>query len=142
MIIVCCWIPASGKSHWARAFALKEWLPYFNPDLLCDMLFHIPWNPRYNTKDFTLQVVELWRKEHGMSPIIIDATFTTRKSRKALMERFPNDNIEWHFFDTPLEVCLERNVHRKNSVPESLIRSMFQTLERPSEKEAIYHIYH
>lgn len=110
--------------------------------MLSEMLFHNLWNSKYNTKEFLLKVVDLWRQEHGMSAIVIDATFTTRKSRKALMDRYPNDNIEWHFFDTPLEVCIERNVHRKNSVPESLIRSMFESLEKPTEKEATYHIYY
>lgn len=88
-----------------------------------------------------LDFVEVWRRRYGAEPIMIDGTFLTRKSRMRLREQFPNDNIEWHYFDTPVSVCLERNAHRKNSVPESVITSMAESLEKPTIKEATYHTF-
>lgn len=139
MIFATSGLPGSGKSKWARAYATTNAIPYFNADLLAEMLFNAPYNPKVNVKDLMLDFVEVWRRRYGADPIMIDWTFTTKASRKRLMDRFPNDNIEWHYFDTPLSVCIERNAHRKNSIPESVIASMDKSLEKPTLKEAIYH---
>jgi len=39
------------------------------------------------------------------------------------------------FFDTPLEVCLDRNSRRERVVPAAVVRDMARRLEPPSIEE-------
>lgn len=66
-----------------------------------------------------------------------DATHSTRKERKPYlrMARTAGADVEVLFFDTPLEVCLERNRRRERIVPEEAIRAMAAKLESPTTKE-------
>jgi hypothetical protein len=72
MILVTSGLPGSGKSKWARAYATTHAIPYFNADLLAEMLFNTPWNPKVNVKDLMLDFVEIWRSKYGSDPIMID----------------------------------------------------------------------
>ena len=89
-----------------------------------------------------LDFVELWKKKNNPCTIMFDATFTTKKSRQALMDRFPNDNIEWHFFDTPVDVCIDRDAHRKNIVGATVIKAMDSYLVKPTKEEVRNLIIH
>lgn len=142
MIIATCGLPGSGKSYWARAMATTKEIPYFNPDLFCEAIFNKPYNPEVNVKEYVLDFVEMWKKKNNPCTIVVDATFTTKKARQALMDRFPNDNIEWHFFDTPVEVCLQRDGLRKNMVGHTCISGMNSYLVKPTKEEVRNLIIH
>ena len=72
MIFATSGLPGSGKSKWARAYATTNAIPYFNADLLAEMLFNAPYNPKVNVKDLMLDFVEVWRRRYGADPIMID----------------------------------------------------------------------
>ena len=67
----------------------------------------------------------------------VDATSLTRKDRKFLLQiaRHYGCRAEALFFDTPLEVCLERNRNRQRIVPEDVIRMMAAKLKPPTTEE-------
>jgi predicted kinase len=67
----------------------------------------------------------------------IDATSLTRKDRKFFLKIAKQHGClaEAIFFDTPLDVCLERNRNRQRVVPEDVIRTMATKLAPPTEAE-------
>ena len=77
------------------------------------------------------------RLELGAAETYIDATNLTRRERRPYIKIAAayGCQAEAVFFDTPLEVCLERNRARQRNVPEEVLRMMATKLQIPSLKE-------
>ncbi len=73
----------------------------------------------------------------GRPVTYVDATHLTRKEREPYLRlaRPAEADVEILYFDTPLEVCLDRNRGRERVVPEEAIRAMAAKLEPPSAAE-------
>lgn len=68
--------------------------------------------------------------------IIWDQTNLTAKKRKQILSKVPDSYRKIAVFvDTPVNVALERNSKRSRTIPENIIKSMYMTLEPPTEDE-------
>jgi predicted kinase len=67
----------------------------------------------------------------------IDATNLTRKERRAYIKLgdLHGCRVEALFFDTPLDVCKERNRNRQRVVPEEAMDLLSSKLQVPSLEE-------
>ncbi len=77
------------------------------------------------------------RIEIGTPDSYVDATFLTAMHRAPFLKLAADHDCaaEALWFDTPLEVCLERNRDRARQVPEEVIRAMADKMEPPTEQE-------
>lgn len=126
-------LPASGKSTWAKNYCKEN--PNFrrlNKDDLREEFKDF--NPSRNwNKNFESQILEIQRKrgilfiENGFS-IIIDDTNFAEKHKNFWYEIAKKHNLEFEerYFDTPVDVCVDRDKHREKSVGEDVIRSMYK----------------
>jgi predicted kinase len=90
----------------------------------------------------TLRYLLIQRLEIHRPVTYVDATHLTRAERKPYIEiaREKNVEIEAVFFDTPLEVCLERNRQRARRVPEDVLVTMAAKLQPPNYDEGFSRI--
>lgn len=67
----------------------------------------------------------------------VDATNLTRRERRTYIKlgQFYDARVEAVFFDTPVEVCKERNRKRSRVVPDEAIDLMLSRLARPTVLE-------
>jgi calcineurin-like phosphoesterase family protein/predicted kinase len=80
------------------------------------------------------------RFEEGYTMVYADATHLNRASRKKLINALDLDTdieINCLFFNVPLDVAIERNEQRTGRalVPRSVIRRMYNQLEKPTHDE-------
>lgn len=104
-------------------------IPYFSKEnevfyLLCQAINNTLLPPSYDT---------VW----------VDATHLNHGSRNKLISNIYASNFEKIVFiciETPLDVCLERNATRdsRTRVPESAIKSMYESYKRPTLNEFDY----
>lgn len=130
-VIICKGIPASGKTTWAKQFC-KDNRDYvrINRDDLRNMRGHywMPEDEQLITNWERTLIVEAMR--YGKN-LVIDATNLNEFNLYHLEEHIKdvainifNEEpiIEEKIFDTPLEVCIERDKSREQSVGENIIR--------------------
>ena len=132
-------LPASGKSTYAKELVAKDhnWVRVNKDDLRAMM------NGGVFSGKLEKQIVRIERKlaedalKIGKSVVIDDTNFNPdheeyfRRLAKMYMEEF-----EVKFFDTPLEVCIERDNKRANGVGETVIRKMYNQYLKP--QPAVY----
>ena len=132
-------LPASGKSTYAKELVSKDhnWVRVNKDDLRAMM------NGGVFSGKLEKQIVRTERKlaenalKIGKSVVIDDTNFNPdheeyfRQLAKMYMEEF-----EIKFFDTPLEVCIERDNKRPNGVGEAVIRKMYNQYLKP--EPAVY----
>ena len=132
-------LPASGKSTYAKELVAKDhnWVRVNKDDLRAMM------NGGVFSGKLEKQIVRIERKlaedalKIGKSVVIDDTNFNPdheeyfRRLAKMYMEEF-----EVKFFDTPLEVCIERDNKRPNGVGEAVIRKMYNQYLKP--QQAVY----
>lgn len=142
---IMCGIPGAGKTTYIenhkqltdfvvsrdiiRQKCSAPGIPYFSKEnevfsLLCETINDTLIPPRYNT---------VW----------VDATHLNHGSRNKLISNIWATKFEKIVFvciETPLEVCLERNAARdsRTRVPESAIKSMYESYKRPTLNEFDY----
>lgn len=79
------------------------------------------------------------RLNEGWDRVYADATHLNRAARKKLMNALDLEGVEVNclYFNTPLDVALERNDKRTGRalVPRSVIRRMYNQLEKPTHDE-------
>lgn len=145
ILIVACGIPGSGKTTALTKFSEILGAPHISRDEVRASL------RKENTEDyfknetlvfasFVKQIVDAMNSEGSA---IADATHISRASRLKLIKEItkfiPSDEftIDFLWFDTPLEICLERNSQRKGwaYVPEDVILNMSGEFEIPSIDE-------
>ncbi len=133
-LVLLVGLPGSGKSTWAKqqgtALISTDEIRYLLSDDATNQLIH---SAVFATVRFLLrQRLQLRR------PVTyVDATNCTRHERRAyirLAELYDAD-AEAIWFDTPVEVCKERNRNRERVVPEWAIDMMAARLVPPSVDE-------
>jgi predicted kinase len=130
-VVVLVGIPGSGKSSWAQKSVLSsDEIRRLLRDDETDQTIH-----RVVFK--TLRDLLRRRLELGAPLTYIDATNLTRRERRPYIKIAADYGCraEAVFFDTPLEVCLERNRARQRNVPEEVLRMMAAKLQIPSTEE-------
>jgi predicted kinase len=138
-LVVLVGLPGSGKSTWAS----QQPFPALSSDAVRLMIADDPTVQTIHRRVFaTLRYLARQRLELKRPVTCIDATSLTRWERRPWI-RLAQDadcDAEAIFFDTPLEVCLERNSRRDRVVPADAVREMARKLEPPSLEEGFSRI--
>ena len=133
-IILTVGLPGSGKSsHLAKIGAHP-----LSSDAIREQLADNPTDQTIHDRVFaTIRYLLRHRLAIGRPVTYIDATNLSRKERKNWIKfaRLAGCEIEALYFETPLEICLERNRGRERRVPEDVIREMAQKLTAPRVEE-------
>jgi predicted kinase len=133
-LIVLVGLPGSGKSTWAA----KQPFSVLSSDAIRLLIADDPAIQTIHRRVFaTLRYLAKQRLQLKIPVTCIDATSLTRWERRPWI-RLAQDadcDAEAIFFDTPLEVCLDRNRSRERVVPEDVVREMARRLEVPSNEE-------
>ena len=130
-VVVLVGIAGSGKSTWAKSSVISS-------DEIRRLLRDDPADQTIHRIVFrTMRDMLRRRLELGMPVTYIDATNLTRRERRPYIKIALSYGceVEAVFFDTPLEVCIERNHERERKVPEEVLRMMAAKLQRPSLEE-------
>ena len=133
-VILAVGLPGSGKSTW---FAERGLTP-LSSDHMRLLLSGDEDNQTIHAEVFeTLRYLLVKRLAIGCPESYIDATNLLRMHRRPFVElaRRHGARAEALWFDTPLDVCLERNRGRARRVPEEVLRDMHARLEPPTEEE-------
>jgi predicted kinase len=134
LLIVAVGLPGSGKStYFARIGANPVSTDAIRQQLVDDATDQTIHKQVYATLRYLVrQRVALEREV-----TYIDATNLTRKDRKQYLQMAKkwDCRVQALHFDTPLEVCLERNQKRGRVVPEAVIEMMVRKFTPPSVEE-------
>ncbi|MBC8166342.1 MAG: ATP-binding protein [Bryobacteraceae bacterium] len=129
-------LPGSGKSTWAEqqgtAVISTDQIRFLLSDDAANQLIH---GPVFATGRFLL------RKRLGLRrPVTyIDATNATRHERRTWIQlaQMFDARVEAIFFDTPLDLCKQRNRNRARVVPEWAMDALASRLTAPSLDEGL-----
>jgi predicted kinase len=136
-LIVLVGLPGSGKSTWAA----RQPFSVLSSDAIRLLIADDPAIQAIHRRVFaTLRYLAKQRLQLKMPVTCIDATSLTPWERRPWI-RLAQDtdcDAEAIFFDTPLEVCLDRNRQRERVVPEDVVREMARRLEPPSTEEGFF----
>lgn len=132
-------LPASGKSTYAKELVSKDhnWVRVNKDDLRAMMN-----NGEFSGK-LEKQVIRTEREiaenalKLGKNVVIDDTNFNpTHEEYFRQLAKTYKAEFEINFFDTPLEVCIERDIKRPNGVGEAVIRKMYNQYLKP--QQAVY----
>jgi predicted kinase len=130
-LVVLAGLPGSGKSTWAG----RQSFSVLSSDAIRLLIADDPNIQTIHRRVFaTLRHLAKQRLELRRPVTCIDATSLTRWERRPWIRLAEDADCEAEaiFFDTPLEVCLERNSRRERVVPPAVVRDMARRLEPPS----------
>ena len=127
-IIVCQGIPASGKSTWAKEFVENNsnWIRVNRDDIR--KMFGKYWLPK---REYLVEAVEYDIAEEAILlgwNVIVDDTNLNPKYIDGWKEvaDITQCDIEFKEFKVPLDVAIERDRNRDNSVGEDVIRNFYK----------------
>lgn len=134
-IILCQGIQGSGKSSFARSWALEdpEHRVRWNNDDFRTLMGKY-WVPSRETIVKNIRGRFMFEAMSGNYDIIVDDMNLNPKTIKwyeAIVNSWnnnPNDSqyeLEFHLCNTPLEVCIERDAARPNPIGEKVIRETY-----------------
>lgn len=135
-------IPGSGKSTYARKLAKETGAEWVSRDKICFSMFP---KPTYTSRERRLVraefINEIRRRLDQDQDVIADATFLTTQSRRLVLQELKGcaRKAVAILVDTPLEIALERNSMRDDSiqVSDNVIWNMYSELRLPNGREGI-----
>lgn len=126
-------LPGSGKSTYARDLVRKGNWKRLNKDDLRAMLDDSKWSKA--NEQMVNMYQELLAKDilnKGISVIVDNTHLAPRhEERYRQLAKECNAQFEVMFFDTPIEECIKRDLHRQDSVGEKVIRQMYDQFLKP-----------
>lgn len=140
-VVLAIGLPGAGKSTW---FASNGVSP-LSSDTMRKLLADDEDDQTIHVEVFeTLRYLMVKRIQIGRPETYIDATNLLEMHRAPFIKlaKKLGCDVEALYFDTPLEVCLERNRRRGRRVPEEVVREMYEQLEPPTEKEGFTLVTH
>lgn len=138
-VIVLVGLPGSGKSAYLEGLGVTG----LSSDALRGLLADDQTDQGIHPQVFeTLRYLLRQRLLLGRHTTYIDATNLTPGERHPYIAigRAYGCELEAVFFDTPLEICLERNQRRARQVPDEAVRRMAEKLKPPSLEEGFSRI--
>ena len=133
-IVVLVGLPGSGKS----TFIDRSGLPGISSDAVRGWLADDPTDQTIHRRVFaTVRFLLSQRIAIGRPITYVDATHLTPRERRPYIRLggLRDCEVEALYFDTPLEVCLARNLARSRVVPEAAIRDMARRMVLPTVAE-------
>lgn len=129
-----------GKSSWAR-----EHLPdvtTVSSDRMREELTGDPSDQSQNYLVFQRCMDRIRQRLHEGQQVVFDATNYSEALRSMPVQaaRWSGAEIVSYFFDVSLTEALERNLKRRRSVPEPVVRKQHRLLEPPALYEADRHV--
>lgn len=123
-------LPASGKSTWAREQVAQfpDLYKRVNKDDLRTMVDNSKWSQPREMFILRLRNEIIRESLTAGYDIIVDDTNLHEKHRHTMdiiAGEFPGTTVVEKFFDTPLEVCIERDKKRPNPVGRGIILDMW-----------------
>lgn len=134
VVVLAVGLPGSGKSAWFERHGIR---PLSSDHVRALLLDNETDQSRQGLVFWTLRFLLRMRLLARRPASYMDATHLTRAERRPyirMAERY-GYAIEALFFDTPVEVCLERNRRRPRRVPEEAVLRMAAKLRPPSYEE-------
>jgi predicted kinase len=133
-LIVTVGLPGSGKSTWLSRHGINA----ISSDEIRRWLADDPTVQNIHRIVFgAVRYLVVQRLKIGRPVTYIDATSLTPWERRPYIRlgQLYQCDVEALFFDTPIEVCIERNRSRDRVVPEEAIRAMALKLVPPTVAE-------
>lgn len=133
-LVVLVGLPASGKSTWAK----QQRVAIISSDSMRFMLADDENDQSIHADVFATVRYLLRRRLMLRRPLtIVDATNLSLRERRPYIKtaQLYDCQVEAMFFDTPLEVCKERNRNRTRVVPDEIMDIMAGRLVTPTVEE-------
>jgi predicted kinase len=133
-------LSGSGKSTYCKKFLFKN--PLYrrvNRDEIRQMIFGYAEEDihyYYKLNDFVKHEHQISRVQNGLIKqllqeghnILMDNTNLQIKYINQFKEDFPMVEFSYDLIDTPIETCIERDLNRKRTVGENIIKKQFEQL--------------
>ena len=133
-IVITVGLPGSGKSTYLKRRGLNA----ISSDEVRRLIADEPADQSIHARVFaTIRYLIRQRLTVGRPVTYVDATHLTRWERRPYIRlaRRYGVTIDALFFDTPVEICIERNKRRERVVPEEAIRRMVLVMQAPVVEE-------
>lgn len=128
-------LPGSGKTHYAKQLCKDGWVRV-NKDDLRAMLHDSHWSKHNEKQVIAIRniIIEQAFKD-GKSVVVDDTNFAKyhENTLKGIADRH-EANFSTKFIDTPLQVCINRDIKRANGVGKDVIMSMYNKYLKPTPK--------
>lgn len=140
-LFLLCGLPCSGKSTYSKQSEFDQFT-HLSTDAYIEQVANLE-HKTYNEvrKDTIKEAAKVF---YGLmcyaatrnKNVLIDQTNLTVATRKLKLDLFKHHEPTIVFFNTPFEIIEERNCRPGKTIPESVLFSMQQSLEIPTQEEA------